>query len=252
MLLAAVTVVLGVGAALTITLRPSSQPAVRADGELLPAPTPTVAPPRLGARADADAQISALPGLKTAVSAVEAGDLEALMSQLRFVEYRCTLPGSKGGPAPFCKDAESQESTVYLLFPEQISVTRYFDEATVRKFLGALLASRPRLELVSRDADGTFYISFAVDPSPNPVETPDKASVYDSFGLGVAADGTAPVLWFERRFRSYTPMDLIRDYERTGPRFEIWFVSPELEAREEAKHTAQTAGEKDPPPTSKR
>jgi hypothetical protein len=220
--------------------------------------TPTVQAPGNPSRADINRRLASEPVLKEVIATIESQDLDGLMTLLLFQPIPCTPVNHRGGPGPWCEPGQTPDNTVYSHFPEEITITRYFDAAKTRRLLEAVLGGKPELAVLAWDAERRqFYASFAIAPSPNPVDTPDKASMYDFVGFGIDPNGEdRPVVWFTRGFNIHTPLDMLRDFNYGIPgRFTGLYISPEMEAREARKHELHTAGDKDPvnvnPPTRK-
>lgn len=200
----------------------------------IPEPTPTVASPSDNSRAAAEAAlIAASPSLLDAVRRMESGDVEEMLGALQWREFPCTPSDVRGGVAPKCADIGVAEGTPVRMFHYQLHVNSYRTESEMRKELLQLAVGRnPTLGVVARRADGSYLISFTVD----------DLSHEGLRGIDFTADPkvSPPFIGYTERFAGSTPLDTLRDEERTtGLKSEVLYISPAVQAWEKEKDGAQ-------------
>ncbi|MCC7362885.1 MAG: hypothetical protein IT303_00815 [Dehalococcoidia bacterium] len=207
-------------------------------------PTPTVAP-----QLPLDDALARLqqehPRIAETTAAFAAGDLDTVMAGLTWDQLVCFPDGLRRAPRSLlCSILGVPEGTLVEAFSEDMGVELLRERSNVLALFRTYIEQgKARLELIAKRDDGRVAVSFALDEVPSDVTTTTITSVY--FTFLPEDDGLAS--YFKSLVPGSTSIDQLRNDELFVPesdshKWDIWGMSDELRAREEAKHDERYEG----------
>lgn len=205
-------------------------------GPTFPEPTPVIGG-SIGIEDAAKSLASERPDVAALVDSISHRDSAALLSALNWDTVSCLPPNVRGGPSSaYCEKLGVTEGTRIEVFPVEIGFQLLRERSDLSQFLQRFLLASPRLELVARSPDGSLIVSFATDEFKSDVTNSTLWGVLFTF-TGDRSHAQS----LETIVTSTTALDKIRDREMfvgEGERreWDVLAVSPELAARDEAKH----------------
>lgn len=162
------------------------------------------------------------PALLSAINAVESEDEDAILEFLRWEEFECTPDDHRGGVGPRCSELDVPQGTLVPMFQYELLQTSYFTEEQMRGRIDDYLLGRdPELALIAAHPNGRWLISFLVDDVAD-----DGLRAVD---FRADKNGSAPFIRHTERFDASTPLDTIREDERSNrAAWEVIYASDAL------------------------
>jgi DNA-binding CsgD family transcriptional regulator len=167
-----------------------------------------------------------------AIAAVEAEDVEALLTTLAFVDLPCTPAASRGAVTPRCDALGVPEGTTVPMFHYWLRENSYRTERQMDELLrDFLIGHKPKLGLIAKKADGSYIFSFTLG---------ERAET-DPMGIDffIERDRTSFSSYTER-FGASTVLIHLRDRAAgAGESFEVLYVSDAMLEWDRAAQDAQ-------------
>jgi hypothetical protein len=217
----------------------------------LPTATPT-----LDAGADAtipaaEARLAAEnPDWTTFVNAIQSSDVPTVLGFLRWQDRPCTPVDSRIGDSPTCADLGVEDGVAVPMLPVTnvplptvvVDPKQSFEDIgwdpkpQVSSTFSTLLKDRhPALQLVAAGDDGRIYLTFSLDPQKD-----STGFLVNGLTFQMQSSSAPLVNIYAEVGNQASPLGAIQEGEqRGGQHFEIWGVSPELEAEEAAIQRAR-------------